>query len=178
MSLVRVQPPLPCFGRVAQLVEQLTLNQRVLGSSPSAPTKIRMAGIPKESPWEGVPGALFLAHLLTSWRPPNLPGPGSVPSIGGGPIRFRLTSSIWNRPLQRLWRGRRFETARPCGAALGGRRGILGGRTGPARRGTVRARGPRLAPPGAIAFGTLRMHAHRGTLSGAETASGARSSAG
>ena len=33
--------PLPrlCFdGRIAQLVEQLTLNQRVLGSSPSAPT--------------------------------------------------------------------------------------------------------------------------------------------
>src|SRR5215471_9721495 len=27
-------------GRIAQLVEQLTLNQRVLGSSPSAPTKI------------------------------------------------------------------------------------------------------------------------------------------
>src|SRR5262245_12925593 len=26
-------------GRIAQLVEQLTLNQRVLGSSPSAPTK-------------------------------------------------------------------------------------------------------------------------------------------
>jgi hypothetical protein len=26
------------FGRIAQLVEQLTLNQRVLGSSPSAPT--------------------------------------------------------------------------------------------------------------------------------------------
>jgi hypothetical protein len=25
-------------GRIAQLVEQLTLNQRVLGSSPSAPT--------------------------------------------------------------------------------------------------------------------------------------------
>ena len=27
-------------GRIAQLVEQLTLNQRVLGSSPSASTKI------------------------------------------------------------------------------------------------------------------------------------------
>ena len=26
------------FGRIAQLVEQLTLNQRVLGSSPCAPT--------------------------------------------------------------------------------------------------------------------------------------------
>ena len=32
---------IPAFlgGRIAQLVEQLTLNQRVLGSSPSAPTK-------------------------------------------------------------------------------------------------------------------------------------------
>ena len=28
----------PACGRIAQLVEQLTLNQRVLGSSPSAPT--------------------------------------------------------------------------------------------------------------------------------------------
>jgi hypothetical protein len=27
-------------GRIAQLVEQLTLNQRVLGSNPSAPTKL------------------------------------------------------------------------------------------------------------------------------------------
>ena len=27
-------------GRIAQLVEQLTLNQRVLGSSPSASTKL------------------------------------------------------------------------------------------------------------------------------------------
>ena len=32
-------------GRIAQLVEQLTLNQRVLGSSPSAPTiKIKTYG--------------------------------------------------------------------------------------------------------------------------------------
>ena len=30
-------------GRIAQLVEQLTLNQRVLGSSPSAPTNKRRA---------------------------------------------------------------------------------------------------------------------------------------
>ena len=29
-------------GRIAQLVEQLTLNQRVLGSSPSASTKISL----------------------------------------------------------------------------------------------------------------------------------------
>ena len=30
----------PQCGRIAQLVEQLTLNQRVLGSSPSASTKL------------------------------------------------------------------------------------------------------------------------------------------
>jgi hypothetical protein len=30
------------FGRIAQLVEQLTLNQRVLGSIPSAPTILEM----------------------------------------------------------------------------------------------------------------------------------------
>ena len=29
----------PCRGRIAQLVEQLTLNQRAVGSSPTAPTK-------------------------------------------------------------------------------------------------------------------------------------------
>jgi hypothetical protein len=37
--------PLP-DGRIAQLVEQLTLNQRVLGSSPSAPTTLRDCGQP------------------------------------------------------------------------------------------------------------------------------------
>ena len=31
-------PRIRRLGRIAQLVEQLTLNQRVLGSSPSAPT--------------------------------------------------------------------------------------------------------------------------------------------
>jgi hypothetical protein len=31
-------PPRRRFGRIAQLVEQLTLNQRVPGSSPGAPT--------------------------------------------------------------------------------------------------------------------------------------------
>jgi hypothetical protein len=29
-------------GRIAQVVEQLTLNQRVVGSSPTAPTKIQI----------------------------------------------------------------------------------------------------------------------------------------
>ena len=38
--VVRPRPGLPRFGRIAQLVEQLTLNQRVQGSSPCAPTKI------------------------------------------------------------------------------------------------------------------------------------------
>src|SRR6266404_9581038 len=32
-------PGLPDSGRLAQLVEQLTLNQRVVGSIPTAPTK-------------------------------------------------------------------------------------------------------------------------------------------
>ena len=31
----------PRRGRIAQLVEQLTLNQRVAGSSPAAPTRLR-----------------------------------------------------------------------------------------------------------------------------------------
>jgi hypothetical protein len=29
------------FGRIAQLVEQLTLNQRVVGSNPTAPTTFK-----------------------------------------------------------------------------------------------------------------------------------------
>jgi hypothetical protein len=35
------QAPLgPLAGRIAQVVEQLTLNQRVVGSSPTAPTNL------------------------------------------------------------------------------------------------------------------------------------------
>jgi hypothetical protein len=33
----------PPAGRIAQVVEQLTLNQRVVGSSPTAPTNKSMA---------------------------------------------------------------------------------------------------------------------------------------
>ncbi len=39
-TFARCGAPSSGDGRIAQLVEQLTLNQRVLGSSPSAPTKI------------------------------------------------------------------------------------------------------------------------------------------
>ena len=44
------------LGRIAQLVEQLTLNQRVLGSSPSAPTNslfLNLAGTPRAE-WRAV----------------------------------------------------------------------------------------------------------------------------
>jgi hypothetical protein len=34
--------PLPENGRLAQVVEQLTLNQRVVGSSPTSPTILRL----------------------------------------------------------------------------------------------------------------------------------------
>jgi hypothetical protein len=36
----RAGPPARQSGRIAQLVEQLTLNQRVPGSSPGAPTTL------------------------------------------------------------------------------------------------------------------------------------------
>ena len=44
-------PPKDCDGRLAQLVEQLTLNQRVVGSNPTAPTNdfndlLRNVGLP------------------------------------------------------------------------------------------------------------------------------------
>ena len=38
LHLVRRMCPVPKWGRLAQLVEQLTLNQRVVGSNPSAST--------------------------------------------------------------------------------------------------------------------------------------------
>ena len=37
------------FGLLAQLAEQLTLNQRVVGSSPTQPTKIK--GLQAAAPW-------------------------------------------------------------------------------------------------------------------------------
>src|SRR5262245_50967540 len=37
-GIALLHDPDPCAGRIAQLVEQLTLNQRVPGSSPGAPT--------------------------------------------------------------------------------------------------------------------------------------------
>ena len=41
----------PQCGRIAQLVEQLTLNQRVLGSSPSASTTFRFHNEMCEQDW-------------------------------------------------------------------------------------------------------------------------------
>ena len=38
--LVYPRDPIAQVGRIAQLVEQLTLNQRVAGSSPAAPTNL------------------------------------------------------------------------------------------------------------------------------------------
>ena len=40
-------------GRIAQLVEQLTLNQRVLGSNPSAPTKLPQTLSQSNAYWTG-----------------------------------------------------------------------------------------------------------------------------
>ena len=51
-------------GRIAQLVEQLTLNQRVLGSSPSAPTieRITLNGNVRSPLWS--PASLSRADLF------------------------------------------------------------------------------------------------------------------
>ncbi|SOR26940.1 protein of unknown function [Methylorubrum extorquens] len=48
-----VQPPHRGLGRIAQLVEQLTLNQRVLGSNPSAPTKLPQTLNQSNTYWTG-----------------------------------------------------------------------------------------------------------------------------
>ena len=54
----------PVDGRIAQLVEQLTLNQRVLGSSPSAPTieiKLNQSDIPIWGPGNRVSEKVYAA---------------------------------------------------------------------------------------------------------------------
>jgi hypothetical protein len=52
-------------GRIAQLVEQLTLNQRAQGSSPCAPTIFRTAPtVPKKPGLE--PGFLFAFNVTLS----------------------------------------------------------------------------------------------------------------
>jgi hypothetical protein len=50
----RPADPLP--GRVAHLAEQLTFNQRVLGSSPSAPTKKIKQPAPQKLPLATISG--------------------------------------------------------------------------------------------------------------------------
>ena len=40
LAMIPADPTTAGGGRVAQLAEQLTFNQRVLGSSPSAPTNV------------------------------------------------------------------------------------------------------------------------------------------
>ena len=64
------------FGRIAQLVEQLTLNQRVQGSSPCAPTtKIKHLwksvgpGLPRDRHWEGHGKSHGLLEYLSSATP-------------------------------------------------------------------------------------------------------------
>lgn len=47
-ALIERRLPARAGGRVAQLVEQLTLNQRVTGSIPVAPTKIKTTNIHNE----------------------------------------------------------------------------------------------------------------------------------
>src|SRR6185369_13801420 len=60
----------PASGRIAQLVEQLTLNQRVVGSSPTAPTTF-----PNHRRWRP---SLDISGKATPW-PSGLSQPGNDP---------------------------------------------------------------------------------------------------
>src|SRR2546429_152974 len=76
------------FGRIAQLVEQLTLNQRVPGSSPGAPTKILsegLAGVPAEP--EVRPSLLRWLEISQVRRRLVLAG-GHQQAIAAQPIDF------------------------------------------------------------------------------------------
>ena len=52
----------PAVGRIAQLVEQLTLNQRVQGSNPCAPTN-EIKGLLGPPP-QKIPQKAFWCHLF------------------------------------------------------------------------------------------------------------------
>ena len=55
----------PVDGRIAQLVEQLTLNQRVLGSSPSAPTIDTRLVVAAETMRRGCAAGIFGASSVS-----------------------------------------------------------------------------------------------------------------
>ena len=61
------------YGRIAQLVEQLTLNQRVLGSSPSASTTFQSfrAQICFENSTISLPGNVWGNNLISAAAWPN-----------------------------------------------------------------------------------------------------------
>ena len=84
------------IGRIAQLVEQLTLNQRVLGSNPSAPTMTSRHDDPRGSG-------------LRSWRsPPALP-----PTCASDPQRAFFGRSALHEP-----RALRSPPSSSCGSPL------------------------------------------------------------
>src|SRR5207249_10023491 len=60
-----------CAGRIAQLVEQLTLNQRVPGSSPGAPTTSPSNTASGTTSWEAHPVRFPNAHLRGVTRDRN-----------------------------------------------------------------------------------------------------------
>ena len=67
------------FGRIAQLVEQLTLNQRVVGSNPTAPTNKIKDLAPNYRAWRGEKVTLQVtalprrSYLEPSWIAPRSP---------------------------------------------------------------------------------------------------------
>jgi hypothetical protein len=70
-----IDAPPAMDGRIAQLVEQLTLNQRVQGSSPCAPTIFpAIAGRKKEAPLRAAIAQLVRALDCGSRGPPFKPG--------------------------------------------------------------------------------------------------------
>jgi hypothetical protein len=91
----RAKPRGGCDGRIAQLVEQLTLNQRVQGSSPCAPTidiKDLAVSTVLEMPIQTVFQTVIfdaIAHADVKTASPAASLGMEIPS-GGGPLRVEI----------------------------------------------------------------------------------------
>ena len=96
-------------GRIAQVVEQLTLNQRVVGSSPTAPTKILkdLARVSQASPLRQVTCKVTLAYpmegsMLHSRRD-ILKSSAAATAAAGLLAAGKLTATEDDAELVKLW---------------------------------------------------------------------------
>src|SRR3546814_13849699 len=97
-------------GRIAQLVEQLTLNQRVLGSSPSASTK--KARPPNNLQHNGL-RCFGRGRCCAFGRSPSMMGRNRLDREGGGELRHGQ-GEVGGGPRRRGKNGRASCRERVC----------------------------------------------------------------